>query len=366
MLNYINVFRALAIILIVCGHCVFIKNNIIGSICNEIFDGGTVLFVFISGFLFQHLSYKYETKTYFKKKFLNVISPYLITSIPGIIICFFVHSINPFFDLNKIIQIPIFLTTGWIHNPPTWYIPMTCIFFALAPILLYIERKKIFKFNGLYLLLPLLLLITIIFPRSTGVDVKSLVYSDYSYWHKYLLTLYVPFKGFINLFSVYILGMFFSAHKEKIKSLYNHRISLIVIMLLIAIIDILLKIHWGHRNISLSKIFLTLIILGYLEHYDELIISHEKINKIADIIAKYSFAIFFIHRYIIRLLTVLLPKINIQREVFITNINGCFEAIFIFTLFFVISFFGSLLIAWIIKQICKLCKITNTRTVIGA
>ena len=324
-----------------------------------------LLFVFISGFLFQHLSYKYETKTYFKKKFINVISPYLITSIPGIIICFFVHSINPFFELNKFIQIPIFLTTGWVHNPPTWYIPMTCMLFALAPILLSLEKKRIKNFNMLYILLPLLLLITIVFPR-TGVDNKLLVYADYSYWQKYLLELNIPFRGFVNLFSVYILGMFLSANKPMIKSLYNHRISLILIMLLISVVDIILNAKGIYHNTSLSKIVLTLVVLGYLEHYDTQIIAHTRINHIADVIAKYSFAIFFIHRYIIRLLTILLPKLNLQREIFISNINDCSYAFLISIIFFATAFCGSLLIAWIIKQVCKLFKITNTRAVIGA
>lgn len=366
MLNYINVFRALAILLIVLGHCYFVDNRILGSICNEIFDGGTVLFVFIAGFLFQHLSYKYETKTYFKKKFINVVMPYLITSIPGIIICFYAHNINPFYELNKFIQIPIFLTTGWIHNPPTWYIPMTCIFFALAPLLLFLEKKTFKQHRVLYILIPVLMLLTVIFPR-VGVDNKLLVHADYSYWYKYLLELNIPFRGFVNLFSVYILGMYLSANKSLIKSLYNRRFSLILAMLFTAAADVILQVKGIYHNISLSKILLTLIVLGYLEHYDTQIIAHEKLNKIADIIAKYSFAIFFIHRYIIRGITILLPKVlHIERNVYITDISTCLKALAILILFFTLSLFGSLLIAWTIKQICLKLNIKNTRAVIGA
>ena len=54
----------------------------------EVFSGGTALFIFISGFLFQHLSGKYEFKNYMSKKWTNVILPYLWTAIPGILFCF--------------------------------------------------------------------------------------------------------------------------------------------------------------------------------------------------------------------------------------------------------------------------------------
>ena len=46
-----------------------------------------------------------------------------------------------------------------------------------------------------------------------------------------------------------------------------------------------------------QKTFLTMLLLGYLKHYDNFILSHEKTNKTLDFIAKYSFGLFFIHWY---------------------------------------------------------------------
>ena len=43
--------------------------------------GGTALFIFISGFLFQHLSKKFEYKNYLSKKWTNVILPYLFITV---------------------------------------------------------------------------------------------------------------------------------------------------------------------------------------------------------------------------------------------------------------------------------------------
>ena len=85
ILNYINVFRGLAILLIIMGHTMQFGDNstLINNINCEMICGGTALFIFISGFLFQHLSSKFEYKNYLSKKWTNVIMPYLIVSIPG-------------------------------------------------------------------------------------------------------------------------------------------------------------------------------------------------------------------------------------------------------------------------------------------
>ena len=165
MLNYINVFRGIAIILILMAHTMQFgeAGSIEKYISFEIFAGGTALFVFIAGYLFQYLSYKFEYKNYLKKKWQNVIIPYFITSIPGIIACLAIPNIykNPFDGMNIFAQIGIFITTGRVHNLPTWFMPMITIFFLLSALLLYLERKNI-----LYKLLPLLLLVTIFVPRG--------------------------------------------------------------------------------------------------------------------------------------------------------------------------------------------------------
>ena len=40
-----------------------------------------------------------------------------------------------------------------------------------------------------------------------------------------------------------------------------------------------------------------MLVLAYLKHFDELILTHKKTNKTLDFIAKYSFGLFFIHWY---------------------------------------------------------------------
>jgi fucose 4-O-acetylase-like acetyltransferase len=91
-LRYVHNFRGFAIILIVLSHLLGFLKWETGTenwqvIWNVIFRNGTVYFVFIAGFLFQHLSKKYEYRDYLKKKFSNVILPYLIISISAVLSC---------------------------------------------------------------------------------------------------------------------------------------------------------------------------------------------------------------------------------------------------------------------------------------
>lgn len=292
-LNYINVFRGLAILLIIAGHTMQFGENssLIHKINCEIVCGGTALFIFISGFLFQHLSGKFEYKNYLSKKWTNVILPYFITSIPGILFCLFLPQTygNSFDGLNPLLQIPMFLTTGRIHNTPTWFIPMIVLFFLCSWILLKMEKKGI-----LYKLLPFMFIVTLIFPR-VDVDYNSIM--NLSYTQKYLACLGYVFNGFIHFYSLYVFGMFCSKHKEVIDVFYNKRLLLWLLMITLAGINIFLNYNNIYSSFTVSKTVLTMLLLGYLKHYDNLIMSMPRLNNTLDIIAKYSFGLFFVHWY---------------------------------------------------------------------
>lgn len=295
MLNYINVFRGLAILLILAGHTMQIgaKGSWINNISFEVFAGGTALFIFISGFLFQHLSANFEYKKYLLKKWTNVILPYMFTAIPGIILCFALPQLygNPFDGLNPFAQIGIFLTTGRVHNVPTWFIPMIVIFFLFSWLFLYLEKKNI-----LYKILPFLFLITIFIPR---MDIEPEWVANLDYLHKYFEYLKYVGCGFVHFASMYIFGMYLSKYKDKIDIFYKNRKFFIVLMLVTSAFDVYFMHNGMFFNGTVSKIFLTVLVLGYLKHYDEQIKAKVKLNNLLDITAKYSFGLFFVHWYFV-------------------------------------------------------------------
>ena len=84
-LNSLNYFRGISIIFIVFGHCLYLVdynyNSILGYTIQNLTQGGTSFFVFISGFLFHHIFYKkFELKRFMIKKTKYVLVPYLILS----------------------------------------------------------------------------------------------------------------------------------------------------------------------------------------------------------------------------------------------------------------------------------------------
>ena len=356
-LNYINVFRGLAILLIVAGHTMQFgeENSLTHRISIEIFTGGTALFIFISGFLFQHLSGKYEFKNYMSKKWTNVILPYLWTAIPGIIFCFIypIKYSNALAGLNPFAQIPLMLTVGRIHNTPAWFIPMIVIFFLSSWALLKLERK-----GWLYRFLPIMFLATILLPRIE-VNYNSIIGLEYS--AKYFAYLKYVLHSFVHFFSMYVFGMYCSANKNIIDRFWNYRWLFILLMIMTAILNVILSTKDIWANETISKIFLTILVLGYLKHYDEWLISKEKLNKTLDLIAKYSFGIFFIHWYLYFLYNL---YFNLQCVMPIV-INPFVTLCLVFVRFLAVTL-ASLFTLWAIKQvILKLNPNANTRSFIG-
>ena len=358
MLNYINVFRGLAILLIVAGHTMQFgtKGTWINDTAFEILTGGTALFIFISGFLFQHLSDKFEYKTYLKKKWTNVILPYLITAIPGIILCFTMPIVygNPFEGLNPLAQIGVFLTTGRVHNVPTWYIPMIVIFFLLADLFLILERKKV-----LYKFLPILFLITFFVPR---IDIEPSYLTGMTYGVKYLAYIKYILNGFVHFASMYIFGMYLSANKSKIDLCYKYRWVLILGMLVATVVDIFLNHNFQINNNTVSKIFLTLVLFGYLQHYDEPIKNCSLFNKSIDFIAKYSFSIFFVHWYIIFAFNQLF---KVPKVIPVNNLSEMFIAIGTVSVRYFVVIILSLGILYLLKNFLTKSGVKNTRSIIG-
>ena len=358
ILNYINVFRGLAILLIIIGHTMQFGDtkDIINNLNCEMICGGTALFIFISGFLFQHLSYKFEYKNYLTKKWTNVVMPYLFCSITGIFFCLYCPLAykNSFMGLNPYLQIPLHITIGRVHNVPTWFIPMIIIFFLFSWIFLKLEKKGI-----LYKLLPLLFLITVFLPRGIA-EYESTLGLDYltKYWVyvKYILV------NFLHFISLYVFGMYCSKNKDIIDRFYQKKYLLWVLMLASSILDVYLQQKYQYSNYTVSKTFLTMLVLAYLKHYDDFILSHKKTNKTLDFIAKYSFGLFFVHWYwffiynqIYKLPTVI-PVINGD---YISAIS------IVLARFFVVALvsFASLFIAKTL--LLKINQDTNTRKFLG-
>lgn len=285
-IQYIHDFRGIAIIYVVAAH-VLVKweeGSATARWMEVIWQNSTILFLFIAGYLFQHLSKKFEYKDYLVKKFQNVICPYLILSapivayrlmyqdIPGAVI--FDHP--DFASWSKAEQGWYYMLHG-AHLQPLWFIPMITLYYLIAPLLLYIDRHpKLY-----YVLLPLFAL-SFIITRSVLSDTLIMA---------------------VHFLSVYVFGMFLSRYKNEFLEFAKKfwiPITVLPIAALIATYYADAKMY--DRFDFLHKVlFCTFYIywLWRLEKY---------MPKWIDILATYSFGVFFVHYFYVLLMRGLYMK----------------------------------------------------------
>jgi hypothetical protein len=197
-LPYIHTFRALAILFIVTGHAVdaFIwpDGGDLERLLRIVFCNGSALFVFIAGYLFQHLSPRFEARNYYISKIKNVLIPYLLISIPAIVLFTTVMQRNTVWVL--------FYLTGY-HLAPLWFVPMITIFYVIAPALIKLDRN-----HYLYYMLPFFVVISLLISRGS------------------------PSQSFLHFLSVYVLGMACSRFKDVIGNAMVKYVFLIPVLVL--------------------------------------------------------------------------------------------------------------------------------------
>jgi len=86
----INLFRGFSILLIISSHILYLdKSSDFYFFTSALYLNSTIYYVFISGFLFQFLIKKYYYPNYLIRKAKNVISPYIIFSLPILVFRYF-------------------------------------------------------------------------------------------------------------------------------------------------------------------------------------------------------------------------------------------------------------------------------------
>ncbi|MFW5700458.1 MAG: acyltransferase family protein [Cyclobacteriaceae bacterium] len=273
-LQYIHTFRGLAILLIVGSHIFYgwRDENMTISIINTTVRGTTILFLFISGYLFQHLSYKFKPSRYFSNKLKYVILPYILISIPIIFAKLYdppsyalSHFDNPV--LSLLYQSIHFLITGE-HLLPFWFIPMIVLFYLMAPLLYYLDKKAY-----IYYLLPVFVVISLMVPRTELNDIPRL---------------------FVHFFSVYLFGMFMSHYKIRILEFSNQYWKILAIATLIVSVVVLFLPYDSYPHLSamyIQKMMLCWFFIYFLQKY-----AH-KLPRKFDLLAEFSFGIYFLHYF---------------------------------------------------------------------
>jgi peptidoglycan/LPS O-acetylase OafA/YrhL len=310
-LNYLHNLRGLAILFVVGVHAGgynadWHSHPGLRSFLQLIFDpsegNGTVLFLFIGGFLFQHLTHdRFEYKKYLEQKFLNIILPYIIISIPLILI-----RLNTDFDSltlpegfhkrSIVYQFFYHLLTG-SHMPPFWFISTIVLFYLSSPVLHAIDNRTFYRY-----FFPLVLLIAL-FTFRPEHNANT-------------------FLSYIHFIPVYIAGMWASYNKERILSLGGK------MMYPLLIIYLLLTFAEANGFLTLSRditfqqmlnsgsllfniyMFKALVLCLFL-----LILFYKFRNRempILEVLGHYSFGVFFVHYILISVTRKIIEAAGVQ------------------------------------------------------
>lgn len=287
-LNYIHSFRGLAIIFIVAGHCInalnWDNNLLVKAILGRFINNGTVLFVFIAGYLFQHLSYKYDFKTYMKSKLNNVLLPYIILSIPAIAKAVFISENKGFNDYPKMLKIILLYITGR-HLEPLWFIPMITLFYIISPILIKLDRKNI-----LYYSLPFFVVVSSIVPRN-NLNVL---------------------QAFVHFISIYVGGMFCSRYREPIMNFTKEYFFVLLVLFVLIFMPDVYTTYIGSSLGFLNywgKVIFCLLLMNILQRFDGVVR-----NKF-DYLAEISFGLYFLHAYTVSGFSKIIPDGSVNGNI---------------------------------------------------
>jgi hypothetical protein len=299
-LSYLHNLRGLAILYVVGVHCrAFVPEWLTHPEVNRFFDtfldpsegNGTVLFLFIGGFLFQHLTHEnFEFKNFIEQKFKVIILPYLLISIPIIILRlntpFESLSLPENFDDRSVAyKILHFILTG-SHMPPFWFISTIVLFYFSAPLLHLCDKPFFYKYVFPFVFLSCL------FTFRPAHNANPLL----SYLH------YIP---------VYITGMWASYNKEKILAAAPGLLYVLIASYVsLCALDLL---GWEHqaRQTTFEQVLQGNIVVNiyifkaYILCFMLLLILYTFRNRkmpFIELLGSYSFGVFFIHYLFISIL----------------------------------------------------------------
>ena len=272
--------RGIAIIWIVLGHSIYNSGQGFPLMLENLLRGGTALFVFISGYFFHRIFYKkFDLKTFMKSKVRNVLYPFLIVSLVGLLLLCLRWVLMDGHDLEKVLMGIYYTSRNGYVLYPHWYIPFIMLVFLCSPLFIrYIQCSTDMRWT----LFILSCVIAALIHRPIGNInvVHSVVY-------------FTPF---------YLLGILYSTDEARIARYTNVATVLAFVGLIITLVmQTYVEGHVGNYHKFpftyggidwqfLQKLCLCLLVL-------DLSVRLSKMGEIDWLIriAEMSFAIFFIH-----------------------------------------------------------------------
>jgi probable poly-beta-1,6-N-acetyl-D-glucosamine export protein len=292
-LTHIHYLRGVAILMIVGvharGYAWEWKSQSGFNFFVSLFDNGTILFVFIAGFLFHYLNqHKFSYLNYLKQKVSYVVLPYLLFSIPIIIFRLYKGigelPLDKSFDQEPALYKVIYFFVTGLHMVPFWFMPMIFLFYLSSWLLHKLATPNFFRY---------------IFP-------VIVVAGFFTYRPAHNAN---PILSYLHFLPVYLTGMWASHNHNQLVSQHRWILPLgliaylgITALELLGFVDVdkhlsMQQVWASHQvifNIYVFKAFILCFLLMLLFYR----LRNFKM-PLLDVLARYSFGIYFIHFYFI-------------------------------------------------------------------
>jgi hypothetical protein len=310
-LNSLNHYRALAIIFIVAVHARFVSDVQLDTYTSKLLynaiSGSTLNFSFISGFLFYIVLYKrYKYLDFLNARLDRFLKPYLFLSILPILVCLI--TIPTYWDNSNLVAnsglswhlVSTFkyLISG-AHITAYWYIPFVLIMAVMSP--LHVAFIKLKLKQQLVIFSVLLIVASFVQRPYTRTFVLQAIHA---------VVYFTP---------LYLMGMICAIHKDKIYALLKGKE---IYLLTIVVFFVVLQTNIGHvglyeneflayngvDTLIFKMVFVCLFFMIWLHRFE-----HIKSNFINSL-ANTSFAIYFLHVYVLKLILTIKNYYNVSFE----------------------------------------------------
>ncbi len=270
----VQAMRSIAITLVVAAHSVQAPAIMFGYDPTQVsrvwFRHVNSVFIFVAGYLFQSLLESFRYRNYLLNKTRTVILPYLLMSVPALVIVIGVHHPLSHLPVPEWAQAPplrvVFLLLTGSHLGPFWFIPMIVLFYVASPVFQWIDRNPAAYGS----ILPMLCVSALIGRNAVnGYTLQAFVF-------------YLP---------AYLTGMAVSHHEARIVPVLQRLWPLLLASyFLVNLVD---PSSQAAELIGLvSKVTFSLGLVGVLTLYGEQV--PERIGWIGAL----SFGIYFVHSYL--------------------------------------------------------------------
>jgi hypothetical protein len=335
--------RALAILVIVFGHCItsVSDDNRLPLFFENMVWGWTAIFVFISGYFFHYVfAQPFNYKTLVQKKIRLVAQPYLIILACSVFlelissVIFYGYNPEPF-----IYNISGIWHKGFIYEAH-WYVPFILLVYLLSPVY---NQYILLNTTQQLVLFALLCMISAFMHRPlyninilqsllffTPVYLAGILYSLHHSWFAKHTKALCLLAGFVFITSLYIQSFVFGHRGNYHKPAFEY-----------AFLDFMF----------IQKIALAVLLVPMTQWFS----SYFQPLKILKSISQMSFAIFFIHPVVLRIFvfldgyTTVINMLPVQSSLLAS-----------FIVFFIVLFFTIAIIITLKKIIQR-----DTRPLIG-